>query len=318
VVAIPVHFVLSSKHTPVVPLKHKRYPKLRRRTRVTITAGFVYKDGILLCADSQFTVENTKLDGMKIGVSDPSPPWGKVIMSCAGNVDFAVAAFQNCLAETWSAQPKNIISAVRDSLANFYREHVYEHPLYAENPEDYAYSLFVGLKIRGDEKAKLFTTLDTTMRAVGSFDCQGAGADVSRPLISFLFHKDASESYACGVAAHFLHYVKRTVDSCGGPSIIHVLRDDGNTEEFSNSSLIRYVESTSNGFTFDATKFILSHVSVSDEQFRFGLAELNASAFRRRQLWQPNPAEQSNPKSPTADQSHPPPSPELPGASDGF
>jgi hypothetical protein len=38
---------------------------------MAIAAGFVYDAGVLLCADSQFTVVPAKVDGMRIGIADP-------------------------------------------------------------------------------------------------------------------------------------------------------------------------------------------------------------------------------------------------------
>jgi hypothetical protein len=44
---------------------------------MTIAAGMLYKDGVLLCADTQFTVGLQKLDGMKLGKFAAS--WGQVV-----------------------------------------------------------------------------------------------------------------------------------------------------------------------------------------------------------------------------------------------
>ena len=45
------------KITPLSPLKHRRYPwtSNSKEGNVTIAAGFVTSEGILLCSDSQYT-----------------------------------------------------------------------------------------------------------------------------------------------------------------------------------------------------------------------------------------------------------------------
>jgi hypothetical protein len=80
---------IDTKNTLRAPLKHKLYPE-----RMTIAAGFCYKGGVLLCSDSELTIGNSKMEGMKIGKIEGK--WGRAFAVCAGNVDYATAAFQEC------------------------------------------------------------------------------------------------------------------------------------------------------------------------------------------------------------------------------
>lgn len=223
---------------------------------MTIAAGFVCDAGVLLCADSQFTVVPTKVDGMKIGIADPE--YGKIMVAFADNVDFAAGACQTVLRQSWRSGSTTAINKLAELLKEYYRRHVFGHPLYEDSLNEFSCNFLFGVKLNGDTAAPLFTTYDTVMRETGTFDCTGCGAVVARPMAGFLYNPQMSEAYAIAVASHVLHYVKRTIDGCAETTVIKAV---------------------------EASKLILGHTEGNDKDFRNNLAQLNDLAFKYRGLW---------------------------------
>jgi 20S proteasome alpha/beta subunit len=270
------------------PVKHRRYP-VNRRKRVTIAAGFAYRDGILLCSDTQLTVASGKMDGTKLGTAHPS--WGTVMAACAGNADFAAGAFQTCIRDTWDCKSRDALRKISESLEEHYRRHVFDHPLFENQPGEYEYSLLIALRFKGDDRARLYTTHETVMRENGAFECIGIGGDVASQMIRFLYDIEMEESYTIGLASHVLKYVKNTVEGCGGGSVIRLLRHDQTFEEgVENCRLARHVDSCSNHFVREAEKLIIDQTRGNITDFEHRLALLNAQALKYR-FWWDNPTE---------------------------
>ncbi|SPE38805.1 hypothetical protein SBA6_950028 [Candidatus Sulfopaludibacter sp. SbA6] len=147
---------------------------------MTIAAGLLCSEGVLVCADSQVTVGTAKLDGSKVGVFETS--WGQVIGSFAGNVDYAAAAFQMIERHADSTEVKSSpIDGIETLLSSRYRSHVWEHP--QQDSGDYDYSLFLGIRLNEENHARLYRTTETILREVRSFDCAGSGEEFGRDIL---------------------------------------------------------------------------------------------------------------------------------------
>lgn len=233
------------------------------------------------------------------------------MMACAGNSDLAASAYQKALKQVWNSSPKNALDRLADALEEYYRRHVFGHPLFHESPDDFAYNFLLGVRLNGDH-GRLFATYETAFREVSTFEAAGCGAEVARPLIGLLFEKQMGESYAIAMAAHTLHYIKKTVDGCGGPTVLRVLRDDGTTEDLTNAYPIKHIENVSNFFCVQAAKLILRHTEGTTEDLKTKLTHLNALAFEYRDWWEKAASREAgaDPESPTHDPSPPQPSPE--------
>jgi 20S proteasome alpha/beta subunit len=269
---------------------------------VTIALGFVYDAGVLLCADSQFTVGSVKMDGMKLGRVDGD--WGTVVATFAGNVDFATAAFQRfeCEVAEFSDDP---VVVLEKTLAKFYRTHVFHHPNYDSG--DYDYQILLAIKIRTEPETRLYVATDTVMRQTGAFCCIGAGEETASPMLRYLCSPERHEPDAIALASYVLSTVKRGVESCGGISVIHTLRHDGTFEDHTKSKIAKHIENVSGWFGWQAQRFMLMH-TCGDSEFQERLKNLTQDAVHMRTLWKAMEAAQPNPQPTTADPSHQPPS----------
>jgi len=275
---------------------------------MTIAAGFVYGQGVLLCADSQFTIGDAKMDGSKLGSF--TAPWGTVICTFAGNIDYAAGAFQRCernLSGHIKGQP---LTVLEDTLGDYYTEHVFEHPDRADG--EYDYNLLLAVKLKTEKRTQLYGTYDTVLREIAVFSCTGIGELLGNGTLRFLYRPGMKENEATALAAYMLASVKRNIQYCGGRSVIYVLRNDGSTEDLSSKRLALFTESVSGWFVNQAEQFMLTHTFGEEKDFKARLVNLNVDALYLRDLWNqgPMPATQLPRRLTKHDWPDQPPSPE--------
>lgn len=263
---------------------------------MTIAAGFLYADGVMLCADSQMTVGSSKLDGMKVGRFDAS--WGQVASTFAGNVDFAAAAFQQCERECESADVTDLpVVGLAEVLEDFYRRHVFEHPQFESG--EYDYSLLLAIRLNGESHAKLYRAEQTIFREIKSFDCIGSGEDYGREIVSLLHDPNLTRSRAVALAAYMLGHVKKHAQYCGGKSVILALQHTGQLDPLETTEvteLANHMENVAAWFVWQAQQFILGHTFGDEAAFERRLEILGTRAKHARYLWESRPEAQSDPQ----------------------
>lgn len=281
---------------------------------MTIAIGFLYEKGVLLCADSQFTIGSMKMDGMKLGKFDAD--WGTVVATFSGNVDYASAAFQRCQRELENFRGEvDPVPVIERTLAKFYRKHVFGHPLY--KTDDYNYEMLLAIKLKAEPKTKLYLAVDMILHRTGVFCCIGAGGETANAMLRFLCSQERGETDAIALAAYVLAAVKVAVEGCGGRSVIHTLRDDGTFEDHTASKIALHTENIANWFVPEAQRFVLTHTG-SDMEFQAALGRLNTAANHIRELWKAypfNPPTPGLPEGTRHDRLNPLPLLESPGGS---
>jgi hypothetical protein len=81
---------------------------------MTIAAGFVCREGILLCADTEQTAWAMKLHGSKLGHF--ACPGGIIAFAYAGNTRFAFSAIQKLQKRLQGIPPEDTLSEVEKVL----------------------------------------------------------------------------------------------------------------------------------------------------------------------------------------------------------
>lgn len=199
------------------PIKHPRYP------RMTIAAGFLCKEGVLICADTQHTA-GMKLHRSKVG--DCTFPGGKLAWAYAGHETFALAAIgkvEKLLESGCSTDPLADIEKILDKE---YRRNVLRHPsLQIDGALQYRFIL--GLWLEQTHVAKLYVSTQTAIAEVNEYECIGEGDYLAHYLLRPSFLKGLPERQTLGIAAYALSAIKDYVDGCGGMSIYTVLHNNG-------------------------------------------------------------------------------------------
>lgn len=202
-----------------------RYPwGLPKEKRMTIAAGFVLDDGILLCADTLYT------DGYTKEYRDKIFPWaGKYAAACfamAGNSDIARMAVEDCraalsAAKTDELSTTKILRLVRPILKRTYETYVDQRP--HEDRESAHFELLIGLVTRTEEPA-LFV-VRPGFAPVDTFECIGGGRQLGRHIIEPSYDRHLTVNRAVVLAIQALAATKQRVNGVGGQSQFLVLRD---------------------------------------------------------------------------------------------
>jgi len=188
--------------------------------RMTIAAGFVCSDGILLCADTEHTGWTSKSHHSKVDHFEV--PGGKVCFALAGSSALAWSAIQKCKKQLQAEQSDDLASDIEVILDAEYRRNVLTHPNYASLD----YSLLVGLWT--ERGSQLYCTTATALREIKDFECIGIGGELAQFIVRQGL-PSLSLREAVALAAYTLAGVKEGITGCGGMSVYLLLRNDGST-----------------------------------------------------------------------------------------
>jgi hypothetical protein len=204
------------------PLKHRVYPK-----RMTIAAGFLYRDGVLLCADTEVSGWAHTLHASKVVCFDCLG--GKIGMAYAGNKNFAVSAIQKCMTKLASTKPDETFREIERILDKEYRRNVLSHPSQSVD-SSLAYQMLVSLC--SPSGVSLYCSTQTALVMVTDYDCIGIGEALAHYLVRPTFTSGMFERQALSLATFVLACVKGSVPGCGGMSQFVAIRKDGTVGQF--------------------------------------------------------------------------------------
>ena len=181
--------IFQPKFWPKLPQIENRL----RRKPVTIAAGFICEDGLLLCADTKITTSvKTNESKMVHHVSDDRQCSLTFVMS-SDDLNFPRAAIQSCWEyasgmDFASATMESVRNVVQFPLAEFYRDHIYAHP--DRSPTLVFQQLLVGIWLRGE--TALFRPHETLLIPVEDYECIGSGAYLAKYLMRHLHHRNCN------------------------------------------------------------------------------------------------------------------------------
>jgi hypothetical protein len=199
------------------PLK-QRYPWGKpKEKRMTIAAGFVGRDGILLCADTMHT------DGYTKFYDDKLFTWtghgAAVCFAVAGNATIAKMAVHSCKAALDSIEEADlssgrILSEIQTIFKSVQEQYIDTRPAHELNNAQ-IYCLF-GIQMRSETGV---------IAPVAKFDCIGVGRQLGFYIIEPSYRQDMSVSELAILAIHALAAAKERTDGVGGRSQFLVIRD---------------------------------------------------------------------------------------------
>lgn len=217
-------------HQDVSPLE-KRLSV--RRKAVTIIAGFKCYEGVVLCADTQETLEHAKRNIPKLrfepknqhGFPEQVSPDDLAVAFCgAGDGPFidklASVAWEDASVAT---SIDEACEAIENSIKRTYREFglIYQQGLCPE------VQLIFGVKMH--HKSRLFSAVGPIVNEKSGYDCGGVGHYMADFLASRMYSEYLPVHQCVILAAYILFQSKEHVDGCGGDSQIVVLREDGSS-----------------------------------------------------------------------------------------
>lgn len=207
-------------------------PRERRR-HVTIVAGFRSYEGIVLCADTQETVNNLSKRNVPKLIFQPSNEYGQTqaLSSDELAVAFAGAAdngpfVDKLVANAWEdAQAGSTIDEVCDLIEVSIKRTYKEFGAIFQAGYCPTADLIYGVKMFG--ASKLFSASGPVVNEQKRFYSGGAGYYMSDFLASRMYHDGMSLRQCVILGAYILFQAKEHVEGCGGESQIAILRDQG-------------------------------------------------------------------------------------------
>lgn len=207
-----------------MPRKSPRplYPHKRRlRNRVTIAAGFVCQDGIVLASDTQFT-GSVKFSGSKIWQHTDGDL--RLLLAAAGDSVLMQIACETVIG---SLSARATLADVRKAIESALKT---IHEQYVDNSPDPTYTVeLLGAATTRDGHA----LLEHSRFAVGKvdprrrFSCIGSGGLLGSYLADSLIEVGCSTGTAVLAATHVVQTTKQYDPYCGLGSDIRVMKRDG-------------------------------------------------------------------------------------------
>lgn len=206
---------------------------------MTIAAGFLCADGIVLATDSEYSGGYSKSSGQKI-FSVAQNSHFAITLATAGHVGMAKRAVQKltCLASAHAGADSSldeIQGMLEDALCEVHNKHIYSAPA-DERPTIDFWMLMAAWT--PSERA-LFRTDVTAVTRVYGADCIGIGSYLGNYLIDLLcdYSPMMSVNDVKPIAAYLIKSAKQFVSGCGLSTFIRVLTSGGLDERVSKEEI---------------------------------------------------------------------------------
>jgi hypothetical protein len=202
--------------------------RLTERKVVTIAAGFVLTNSIVLCADTESAVGDYKFRTPKLIVhpdtDGPAPV--KVVFAGAGDGPF----IDKLVGEMWHSAEKShatdidaVVEEMEDALI---AAHQRLWPLYPPNEHERPQAnILFGVACAG--AVKLFKASGPIVNPISEYDITGIAYPLARYIAQRSYKKNLTASQAVTLASYILAQTKQYVDGCGGESHVVVLLKSG-------------------------------------------------------------------------------------------
>jgi ATP-dependent protease HslVU (ClpYQ) peptidase subunit len=249
---------------------------------MTIAAGFVHRDGVLLCSDLLVQDDYAKELGFKI--LDLEGKWGTGLAAFAGTVDYAVSAIQRFDRKLKKTAASRVVETLEELLYEHYSKHVLSHPEHSEGtgPD---YDLLFAIRPE-KEKARLYVSSGSTLHEVASrFRCIGSGQSLATYLLRPYLLRNMQEQQVLCLASYALANVKRSIVGCGGLSMFMSLRNDGTFLDFLGTAMHKFVESIAQEFDRDVDQAFVSTFCDTDKNFEWNAKVLKNKLLHLRARW---------------------------------
>jgi hypothetical protein len=207
---------------------------------MTIAAGFVCKEGIVLGADSQETIRGFTKELSKGKVETGIYANFTIAFAGAGSSDYIRTAIQNV--EWGISKCKNVRELqkqLRERLLDFFNEHLAPWAYFPEH-ERPTVELLIGTSFK-DGPCGLFHYNGTSFHRILDHKAVGAGIIVANNLMSSYCWGVDKLNDLVPISIYIISQVKNSVDTCGGFTHLVVLRE-GADFALVNSNDIEKVE----------------------------------------------------------------------------
>jgi 20S proteasome alpha/beta subunit len=211
--------MLALKLRPAFRPKFRRLPK---ENLMTIAAGFICTDGIVLCADTQEVIYSyAKVNTEKMRQLET--PAYNVVFTGAGDtglLETTIQLMEQALLDKKPSHDREIEKVLRDSLLETFSRHVAP---YANFPQEDRPTADILIGIQYPTSTSLYRAYGTSFLQVTEPQCIGSGVVLGKSLIAQLFDSSMTIGRGWLIALYVLNQAKTWVDGCGGNTDILLL-----------------------------------------------------------------------------------------------
>jgi hypothetical protein len=252
------------------------YEMASRRRNVTIAAGILCSDGIVLCADTEQTDYTGKYQREKVFNFD-----NKLLLTGAGTSDYIKLAFDKLCDSYRAMQPPNPAAArlmVEEVVLDISREHIL--PFFSEGQRP-TFDLIIAMRC-SDGSPVMVKTQNTIAVLGGFFESVGVGKPLFEYWAQLLYHPNLKMNIVNYICAFILQEVKQNVYACGGHSFVMGLPNDasrtGNHSVYRDGSIF-------GGFPATVIPVLLKcrDMETSDAEFESAIEEFLGRVRLNRQ-----------------------------------
>jgi 20S proteasome alpha/beta subunit len=251
--------------------KPQKYQRLMRLRRMTIAAGYVCDSGIVLCADTQETIQGYTKNSAKKLMAFSCPGISLVFAGSGNNATQIDETAHEIAAQVIADEPKNgqeFRKSLRKILEELFPKAHYPRP---DGPE---VDMLMAVKEKTD--ATLYRITDCSMAPVRDRTAVGSGVVLALQLLERHYDRTVQISEAAIVCIYVLHHVKKWVDGCGGNTEIALIPKVGDSIAFMPSTDVEKFETYSQAYD-DALKGLLLAVPRTPKNLSLFNQDIDAS-----------------------------------------
>jgi 20S proteasome alpha/beta subunit len=195
---------------------------------VTIAAGFLYKEGAILCADMQQSQGYVISKVPKLVEYDKE--WCKAAAAGSGESGDLIDALTQKIFEGIDAEKCDTLASFKSLLSRIVLDfHRKEIAFFPASDDVKFVELLVCFRGKQDKKATLLKTAGSAVKIQHPIAVIGTGVLVQY-LMSQLYSSSMSLPDAVLLGVHLLETAKKHLVGCGGPSQLAVISDSGDFE----------------------------------------------------------------------------------------
>jgi 20S proteasome alpha/beta subunit len=258
---------------------------------MTIAAGFRVKDGILVCADTQYTggvkIHQPKVFRYEIGAGQDSCA---LAFALAGHEVYGKMAIEDCAEEiekcAASARSlRTVKGLLRKAVRSIALGYVDSRPDLSDRDVS-RFELVIAAWLPRGGGLSLFRASGPGLILVDNYYCAGSGAYLADYLVRSIFTRHMSIESAVLMATQALAAAKSYDPSCGGDSEFVMLSSEGKLSEVATYNT-RNSETFINAYESMVREFLfrIGDLQMSDRDFTLFLETFVGQARIIRESW---------------------------------
>src|SRR5205809_4199560 len=217
----------SMLRLPSRPEPFPSKPVRHQERDMTIAAGFFYKGGLLLCADTEATGPAHKIYGSKL-LPHKYDDQSQTIFATIGHLTYSRMGVQLAeMAIQKLPQGERTLDVIHreliEQIDSLFVKHLYVHPSWAYD-DNLRVQFLIGVWSAREGKIGFFKSEDTAVERLYGYECLGSGAPLAHFLIRPKYQRREGidgplahdEKYVRYLASESFERVKGHDPNCGG------------------------------------------------------------------------------------------------------